>query len=65
MSAFIDIKNKFGDLPENIDGAFVSNRDDKLYFFSGNLLYQYNQNKMNLSEGYPKNRIMFLKEFQI
>ena len=32
MSAPIDIKNKFGDLPENIDGAFVSNRDDKLYF---------------------------------
>lgn len=54
MSAPIDIKNKFGDLPENIDGAFVSNRDDKLYFFSGNLVYQYNQNKMRLSEGYPK-----------
>ena len=44
----IDIKNKFEICLKNIDGAFVSNRDDKLYFFSGNLLYQYNQNKMNL-----------------
>ena len=54
MSVPIDIKNKFGKLPENVDGAFIFNRDDKLYFFSGNLVYQYNQNKMKLSEGYPK-----------
>ena len=48
------VVEKFGKLPENINGAFVYGGDNKLYFFSGELVFQYNARLMRISEGYPK-----------
>ena len=33
------VVEKFGKLPENINGAFVYGGDNKLYFFSGELVF--------------------------
>jgi len=48
------IVDKFGKLPENINAAFVNGQDNKLYFFAGELVYQYNSRLMKISDGYPK-----------
>lgn len=48
------IMDKFGKLPENVNAAFVNGNDNKLYFLSGELIYQYNARLMKISDGYPK-----------
>jgi hypothetical protein len=48
------VAEKFGKLPENINAAFVYGGDNKLYFFAGELVYQYNARLMKISDEYPK-----------
>lgn len=49
-----EILNKFGRLPNLINGAFVNPDDNDLYFLSGSEVYKYNRKKMNIEEDYPK-----------
>ena len=48
------VLDKFGKLPENINAAFVWGKDNKLYFLSGELIFQYNPRLMKVSDGFPK-----------
>ena len=52
VNAGIELKTKFGDLPNNLDACFTYKNNT--YFFAGSYIYLYNKNTQDIEKGFPK-----------
>ena len=50
----LNIKEKWGKLPDKLDAAMTYPYDNETYFFKGQLFWKYDPKKSKIASGYPK-----------